>query len=261
MKIEAPAERTLRVVIVDDEPLARQAIHEVLRHDAELEIVAQCDDGESAIEALRREVPDIVVLDIQMPEIDGFEVLRRLGMRETPAVIFVTAYDEFAVSAFEQEALDYVLKPFSEARLQKAVARAKEQVRGADLSDLGQRVLRLTQAASVRTTPHLERIAVPKGDRTIVLEVDQIDWIEAADYYARLHTGGQSHLIRKPLKWFEEKLDAERFVRVHRSAMVNVSRVQEIRRLQPGDHVVIMPGEQLVALSRAGRDALTRLIG
>lgn len=277
----------LRVVLVDDEPLARRALREVLASDVELEVVAECVDGEDALQAIRQHRPELVLLDIQMPEMNGFEVLRRLDggpsdrsrsqAESLPCIVFVTAYDEHAVQAFEKAAIDYVLKPFSEARLRQALERAKERVRSAELSDLARRVLALAGAPAttpattpatlpgwgpIESTPtYLERLAVPKGARTLLLQVDQIDWLEAADYHVRLHVGDHSHLIRKPLKWFEQQLDPACFVRVHRSAIVHLRRVSELRRLGPDDYVAILPGERQVALSRAGREALGRLLG
>ncbi len=262
----------LRVVLVDDEPLARRALREVLDADDDLEVVAECVDGEDALQAIRQQRPDLLLLDIQMPEMDGFEVLRRLDARSSetgsakagalPCVVFVTAYDEHAVHAFEQAAIDYVLKPFPAARLRQALERAKERLRSAELSELARRVLALADARGARDRPiYLERLAVPKGTRTLLLEVERIDWLEAADYHVRLHVGDDSHLIRRSLKWFEQQLDPARFVRVHRSAMVHLQRVSELRRLGPDDYVAVLPGERQVALSRAGRDALGQLLG
>lgn len=250
--------RPLRVVIVDDEPLARRALVRAVDADPELELAGECPDGETAIETVGRIHPEILLLDVQMPETNGFGVLERLDF-EVPVVVFVTAYDEYAVSAFEQRALDYVLKPFSEDRLQQALERAKRRVRGASLAALGRNLLELAGgAAAAPAAP--ERLAVSKGDRTILLDPQDIDWLEAADYYVRVHAGDDSYLVRKPLKWFEETLDPTRFVRVHRSAMVQVSRILEIRRLGPDDHVAVLSGGREIAISRSGREALDRLV-
>ncbi|MEM9594126.1 MAG: LytTR family DNA-binding domain-containing protein [Acidobacteriota bacterium] len=254
----------LRLVLVDDEPLGRRSMAEIVRRDPDLDLVAECSDGESAVGAVTTHRPDLLLLDVQMPEMDGFEVLRRLrDHRPVPIVVFVTAYDEYAVRAFETEALDYVLKPFSEARLTAALARAKERAHGESMSDLGRRILGLTDHgdAAEPTPPArpLERLAVPRGDRTLVLGVDDIEWLEAADYYVRVHAGGRGHLLRRPLKWFEGRLDPQRFVRVHRSAIVNIERVAEIRRLGQDDHVVVLKDGTTVAISRSGREALGTL--
>ena len=264
---QADARRPLRIVLVDDEPPALRALRSVLAADPELVFVAECSDGESAIEAVQNHRPDILLLDIQMPEMDGFEVLRRLEPETIPVVVFVTAFDEHAVAAFEEQAIDYVLKPFTEQRLVTAIERAKSRVRGEGFSELGRRILALAEAGVVPPTPlrdpspPLERLAVTKGDRTLLIEIDRIDWLEAADYYVRVHVGCDRHLIRRSLKWFEQQLDPRRFVRVHRSAIVNVGRIEEIRHLGHGDNVVVLPGERLVSVSRSGREALSCLLG
>ena len=255
-----PGER-LRVLIVDDEALARQAVRTVVEQDPELAVAGECADGHQALEAFARTRPHVLILDIQMPEMDGIEVLRRLAAAPLPAVVFVTAYDDYAVAAFEQQALDYVLKPFPEHRLQAAVDRAKARVRGDSLSAFGQRVMKLIGTSAAPAPRNLERLTVTRGDRTVFLEIDRVDWLEAADYYVRVHTEGSHHLVRRSLKWFEAHLDPQRFVRVHRSAIVRVARIRELRRLGPGDHVVVLSDDRQIPLSRAGREALARLLG
>jgi two-component system LytT family response regulator len=252
--------RRLKLVLADDEPLARRSLRHVLAGDPEIEIVAECADGVEVVEAVRRLSPDILVLDVQMPEADGFEALRRLAPGPLPAVVFVTAYDEYAVRAFEQQALDYLLKPYSEDRLREAVERAKARVAGKELSELGRRMLAVARAATAGRTSFLERLAVPKGNRTLLVEVDDVDWFEAAGYYVRVHAGGGGHLVRRSLRWLEERLDPDAWVRVHRSAIVNVRRLVEIRRLGPEEHAAVLRGGREVPVSRAGRDALSRLL-
>lgn len=265
-----------RVVLADDEPLARDALREVIVDDEDLELVAEAAHGAEAIEAVLRLEPDILVLDIQMPEADGFEVVRRLGADRLPALVFVTAWDDYAVRAFEARALDYVLKPFPPRRLREAIRRAKDRVREGQLSTAARQILELARSSENRTDveapprasgpgpsrqPRRERLTVTRGDRTVVVSVADIDWLEAADYYVRIHVGAQDHLIRRSLRWFEDELDPEIFVRVHRSAIVRIEKVAEIRRLGPDDYAALLRGvDRPIPLSRSGRERLLQCL-
>lgn len=252
----------VRTLVVDDEPLARAGIRRLLAADAEIEVVGEAGDGRSAVAAIRRLRPDLLMLDVQMPEMDGFQVLNEVGADAVAAIVFVTAYDHFAIRAFEVQALDYLLKPFEDDRFSTVLERAKRHVRRERADDLAGRLAALLERFDRGTGraggSGLSRIMVKEGGRVFFQPVEEIEWIEAADYYARIHVGGGSHLIRESLASLEERLDAARFVRVHRSAIVNVERVQELRldwRNRPC--LVLVTGEK-VPVSRSRMDALER---
>lgn len=229
----------MKVVIVDDEPLARQVVRILLENDRELTIAGECS-GVDAAEVIGRERPDILFLDIQMPEVDGFDVLERVGADAVPAVVFVTAYDEYALRAFEVHALDYLLKPFDDRRFFAALSRAKEQVRAKSPSAFVRRFL-------VRTR-----------DKVLFIKSDDLEWIEAADYYVSLHAGGKSYLLRQTMAEIERQLDPGKFVRVHRSAIVNLDRVKEMHPLFRGDSVLVLADGTQLRLSRARREEFER---
>ena len=239
----------VRVMIVDDEPLARQAIRLMLEPDPGVEIVGESSgtDGAATLERVR---PDLLFLDVQMPEVDGFDLLEQVGIERAPVVIFVTAYSEHALRAFEVHALDYLLKPVSDERFARALARGKELVRlrregGATAGGL---------AALLRDRSRQSgRILVRERDRVRVVDVDTIDWIEAADYYALIHAGGEAHLLRETMHELEQRLDPARFFRVHRSAILNLDRVCEIHPLFRGDRELVLMDGTRVRLSRARR--------
>jgi len=241
----------VRVMVVDDEPLARQAIRLLLMDDPEIEIVAECSgaDGAALVESAR---PDLLFLDVQMPEVDGFDLLEAVGIDRAPVVIFVTAYSEHALRAFQVHALDYLLKPVTDERFAQALARGKEWVRlrrGGDAAD--PRLGALLRERSRMT----RRILVRDRDRTLVIDAETIDWIEAADYYAQIHAGGRAHLLRETMNELEQRLDPARFFRVHRSAIINLERVREIHPLFRGDRELVLADGTRVRLSRARRAA------
>ena len=231
-------------------------------------MVAECADGRSAVEAVRATRPDLLLLDVQMPELDGFGVLAALEERETPAVIFVTAYDAHALRAFEVRALDYLLKPFSDDRFARALARAREEIRTLGLAALGRRVHALVAPPPTEGEPEVEaappsgagRLLIPEVGRTRVVRLDRVDWIEAADYCVRVHLRDRSHLLRRSLSDLERELDPRRFVRIHRSAIVNVDRVAQIRPLFKGDAVVELEGGRELRVSRQHRARLLAAI-
>lgn len=251
--------KTLRVLIVDDEPLARTGLAALVGRDAELECAGECGDGQSAIEAIESLKPDLVLLDVQMPEIDGFGVIRAVGPEQMPPVIFVTAYEEFALQAFRVHALDYVVKPFSDAALATALDRAKRIVREGQMQQLAERLSDLV--GSVPRPDYLSRITVRVAQRVQIVRVTDIDWIEAADYCAKLHVDGSTHVLRVSLGALERLLDPSTFVRVHRSAIINLERLKEIVSDSSGDGIIVLADGTKVRMARSRRAAVDRLLG
>ena len=264
----------LRVVIVDDEPPALAGLRALLSRHREFEIVAEALGGGAAISAIREHAPDIVILDVQMPETDGFQVLesiQRSGER-LPFVIFVTAHDEFAVRAFDVHAVDYLLKPVSDERFARALARARDSIASMRSGDLGQRLRELLDAhahavagsampATANAPKHQSRILVRVGQRDEIVEAADIDWIQSDDYCSILHIGGKRHLIRETLGALEARLDPRVFARIHRSVIVNLRRVTARRRLATGGvRVILRDGTQL-PVSRARRAGLDDILG
>jgi two-component system LytT family response regulator len=249
----------IRALVVDDEPLARQNLRVLLAADPDVEIVAECGTGREALAAIASESPDLVFLDIQMPEMDGFEVLERLDARTAPAVVFVTAYDQYAIRAFEVRAIDYLLKPFDDGRFRKALEQAKDEIARRDASDLGRKLLALLEErdradAPSRPHPYLTRILVKTPTRVSFVPVGDVDWIEAAGAYVQLHVGARTHLLRETMTALEEKLDPDRFVRIHRSTIVNVGRVVELRPDAYGDYLVALVDGTQLKMSRGRRE-------
>lgn len=238
----------LKVLVVDDEPLARQTIIDLLARDPAVELVGQAS-GVDAAALVARLCPDLLFLDIQMPEVDGFALLEQVGADAVPAIVFVTAYDRYALRAFEVHALDYLLKPFSDARFAAALERAKDQVRRHRGGELDARIAGLLRAQQAPRT----RFLVPARDKTVVVEAEQIDWIEAADYYICLHCGATQHLLRDTMDELERQLDPQQFFRVHRSAIVNLARVREVHPLFRGDCELRLADGTAVRLSRNRR--------
>jgi len=241
--------KPLRVLLIDDEPLARDSIRALLAADREVEIVGE-GTGTDGAALIARTRPDILFLDIQMPEVDGFALLDQVGADAVPVIVFVTAYDRYALRAFEVHALDYLLKPFDDARFASALATAKERARGRRFGDADARIEDLLHE---RTSRPRARFLIPVREKTIVVDAAQIDWIEAADYYVSLHTGNSSHLLRQTMDEIEQQLDPRQFFRVHRSAIVNLDRVREIHPLFRGDCTLLLEGGHRVKLSRSRR--------
>ena len=232
----------MKALIVDDEPLARQVVKMLLENDREVTVAGECS-GIDAVEQIERVRPDILFLDIQMPEVDGFDVLERIGPDSVPAVVFITAFDAYALRAFDVHALDYLLKPFDDRRFFAALSRAKEQVRA-------------------RTgTSTVKRFLVRTREKVLFIKTDDIDWIEAADYYVSIHTGGKGYLLRQTMMEIERQLDPAKFVRVHRSAIVNLERVQELHPLFRGDGVLVLHDGTRLRMSRARREEFERRLG
>lgn len=250
---------SIRTIIVDDVELARERV-KILLDDPEIEIIAECENGREAIETIRELQPDLVFLDVQMPKINGFEVIETIGAEKMPTVIFVTAYDEFALRAFEVNAIDYLLKPFDEERLFKAVARAKREIKKQEPSNGIEKKLR-DLLKEVKTEPqYLRRIAVKTSRGTTLVLTEEIDWIGSAGHYLELHAGRETHLIREKLSQLETRLDPKDFMRIHRSTIVNLDRIKSFHPLFNGDQLIILKDGQQLSLSRTYYDKLmTRL--
>jgi two-component system, LytTR family, response regulator len=246
----------IRTLLVDDEPLSRRRIRDLLDGEADFVVVGECGDGEAAMTALRERPCDLVFLDVQMPGLDGLQVARRLASGSGPAVIFVTAYDCYALPAFEVHAVDYLLKPFDRLRFRKALAWARIAIR----RDRGE-----TPAAVPTELPGgrkpLERVTIKTAGRVFLLKTADIDWIEAAGNYLRLHVGKATHLLRETMNNLEARLDPERFWRIHRSTLVHVDRIREMQPLFHGDYVVILQDGMELTLSRTYRRNLLGLFG
>jgi two-component system LytT family response regulator len=254
----------LRVLVVDDEPLARSGIADLARKDPELEVVGECGDGIAALDAIQRMTPDLVVLDVQMPELNGFEVLQHLPQDRLPAVVFVTAYDSFAVRAFDVHAIDYLVKPFDDARFVLAMRRAKAAIRGPALPDLHRRLAEMLAKLPPgvgATERYLSRIVIRNGGRTILVRTTDIDWIEAADYCVKLHVHGKVHLLRESMAALTDRLDPANFFRVHRSAIVNLERILELQPMFKGEHVVLLQDGTRLKLSKGRRGDLEARLG
>src|SRR4051812_34756910 len=228
-----------RVLIVDDEPLARERIRTLLADEPGFEIVGEATDGTSGAESILALQPDLVFLDVQMPGADGFDVIDAVGADKMPFVVFVTAHDRYALKAFDVHALDYLLKPFDKARFSTALERAKTQLRHGTAAALDQRLQELLQTVEGRRHG-AERLMVKSGGRITFVRIADIDWIEAAGNYVRLHVGKEDHLLRESLAALEKKLDAGLFVRVHRSTIVNLDRIREIQPAFHGDYVIVL---------------------
>ena len=230
----------VRALIVDDEPLARAHLRSLLRDRGDVNVIGECGDGRSAIDQIRKLTPELVLLDIQMPELDGLEVIREVGPREMPAVVFVTAYDEHALAAFEVHAFDYILKPVSRQRFTQAIDRVVGLIRTDVTSERPERPLEALIEAMRSEQTALDRIAVKADGRVVFIRVNDIDWIEADDDLVRIHTGKLVHAHRSTLTHLEERLPASKFLRVHRSTLVNVDRIREIQPWFQGDWVLIL---------------------
>ena len=248
---------TLRALIVDDETVARRRIRRLLAAEPDVVVAGECADGAAAVEAMIAQRPHLVFLDVQMPELDGFGVLRRMDPATLPAIIFVTAFDAYALRAFEVHAIDYLLKPFTRERFRLALDRARERIRRATV-DAGL----ASFTVALRSRPrYLSRLSVRAAGRIIVVDLATVDWIEAADNYVRLHAGSREYLLRETLGRLEERLDPERFVRIHRSAMVQVDRISELHPASHGDMEVVLRNGTVLTLSRTWRDRVQRLFG
>lgn len=249
----------IRAIIVDDEPLARDGVRLHLEPEQDIDIVGEAGTGEEAVALVETIRPDLLFLDVQMPGLDGFGVLEALGAAQMPVTVFTTAYDQFAVRAFDAHAIDYVLKPYDEVRFKRALDRARAQVAARRRTQLDDRLGDLLAELRARDQ-YLERLVVRSNNRILMLRVNEVDWIEAASNYVRLHAGGRQFLLRETMTALESKLDPAEFVRIHRSTIVRVERIRELEPLFQGDYVVILEGGTRLTSSRGYRDRLQELL-
>jgi two-component system LytT family response regulator len=246
----------LRVLIVDDEPLARRRLKALLKDEPGIEIAGESEDGMSAVAAARRLSPDVMFLDVQMPGMDGFEVIEALGPERCPSVVFVTAYDEYALRAFAVHAIDYLLKPFDRKRLRKALSRARALT--INETELGRRLIAaMTEARAGRPR---DRLVVKSRGRVYFVRTEEIDWIEASGHYLTLHAGRDEHVIRGNIRDMESRLEPERFVRVHRSTIVNVDRVKELLPSFHGEYTIVLSNGTRLSSSRGYSERLHEII-
>ena len=253
------ADNDLRVLIVDDETWARRRIMSLLRQQSDIQMVGQCSSGEEAVTKIFELKPDLVILDVQMPGMDGFDVIEAVGVDAMPAVVFATAYDAYAVRAFETHAVDYLLKPFEEDRFRLALTRARKEVErrsGGPSAELGALIEQLRARSR-----HLRRIAVPCAGRIAILNVADISWCKAAGNYVALHVRDRQYQLRRTMKELQSTLDPELFVRVHRSAIVNLDHVRELLPWFHGEQVLVLDDDTRITIGRRYRDNLTRVLG
>lgn len=256
----------IRTLIIDDEQLARDGVRLLLSGDAQFEIIGDCGDGREAIVAIRKFHPDLVFLDVQMPETDGFGVLKAIPVDQLPMVVFVTAFDKFAIDAFEAHALDYVLKPVNPDRFAGTLEHVKKRFAERAVAQISQRLVELLNSdlSLLKALPgrdnYLIRFTLKTGDRIHFVDTANVDWIEAEDYYAKLHVGKQSHLIRETLTNLEKQLDPATFIRIHRSTIVNGLRIKELKQHFRGEYLVVLNDGTKLKLSRTYREAVSRIL-
>ena len=259
----------IRVLVVDDEPLARERLIDLLAHEPGVEVVGTAENGSAAVDAIHAQKPDLVFLDVQMPGKTGLDVVRDVGADAMPATIFVTAFDQYALRAFELAALDYLVKPFDDERFEQAFQRARRLIELRDLGKLREQLLAVLQqgksagtaSGSASSQQYLERIAVEMRGKVRVVPVEQIDYITASGPYAELHTGERTHLIRETMQTLEERLDPRQFIRIHRSAIVRLPLVETMLRGAGGDYEVQLKGGLRLPVSRSRREELERRLG
>lgn len=251
----------VRAVIIDDEPLAREKIKLFSQKEPDLKIVASCENGSKALEAIVTHSPDLLFLDIQMPEMTGFQLLEKIPKQSLPGIIFITAYDEFALRAFEFHALDYLLKPFDKNRFHNAVEHAKKI-----LSNKGERETATEQISVLlnslkKTSPTIERLIVKTHGRILFLRISEVDWIESAGNYVKLHINAETHLLRETMNHLEERLDKTAFVRIHRSAIVNIERIKEMQPWFNGEYKIVLKNLTELILSKTYRESFLAAVG
>ena len=250
----------IRALIVDDEPLARERIRLLLRTEPDVEIVAECTNGKEAVEQIEQQHPDLLFLDVQMPELDGFAVLQSLAPQNLPVVIFTTAFDKHAVRAFEAHALDYLLKPFKPARFKEAVQRARDHLASQQPDKTTRQLLDLlAERAATTSGSGLTRLTIKTEDRVLVINVEDIDSIESAGNYVVVHVGKNEHILRETLTAMEAKLPEKQFFRVSRGAIVNLKRVKELQPMFQGESVVVLQGARTIPTTRSLREIQEKL--
>jgi two-component system LytT family response regulator len=254
-----PRPARIRTLIADDEPLARERIRMLLAAEDWIELVGEAVDGLQAIDAIQRLRPDLVFLDIQMPGATGFEVIEAIGAEQMPFVVFVTAYDQYALKAFDVHAIDYLLKPFDKERFQAGLARARQQLERRSTGELERRLLELVQ--DLKPASRMERFVIKSSGRVFFLRAEEIDWIEAAGNYVKLHVGNEAHLFRETMNALEARLNMDTFYRIHRSHIVNIERVRELQPWFNGEYVVFLKDGTRLTLSRGYREKLQERLG
>jgi two-component system LytT family response regulator len=253
----------MRTIIADDEHLARKKLNLLLGAEPGVQVVAECHDGQEAIDAIRAYQPDLLLIDIRMPELSGFEVLEQISPDKLPVVIFTTAYDQFAIRAFEARALDYLLKPFDTERLHQAIERARAELVKCYNRDMTSRILQLLAKngeASPKSRRVEDRMAIRAGGKVVFLDVDELDWIEAAANYVKLNVGKDSYILREGIGSLSDRLDPERFVRIHRSVIVNARKIKELQPCDSGEYIAILKNGKEISCSRGYRTQVQRLI-
>jgi two-component system LytT family response regulator len=255
---------TIRTIIADDEHLARKKLRLLLSSEPGVQVVAECQDGQQTVVALQAHKPDLLLIDIRMPVLDGFQVLGKIAPDEMPVVVFTTAYDQFAIRAFEADALDYLLKPFEAERLHHAIERARAELLKSHNRDLTNRIL---EVLAKNAEPKMEsrqvddRMVIRAGGKVVFLDVKDIDWIEAAANYVKLNVGKDSYLLREGIGSISNRLDPDRFVRIHRSAIVNVRKIKELQPCESGEYIAVLKNGKELSCSRGYRTQLQQLIG
>src|SRR5580698_6091528 len=260
---QQPLDTEVRTVIADDERLARQKLLILLESEPQVKVVAECQDGRQAVSAIRSFRPDMLLLDIQMPDLDGFQVLSEISAEEMPVVIFTSAYDQYAIRAFEANALDYLLKPFDRERLHHAVEKARSELRKARDREITNRIMNLLSGirpATVPSSPQDSRLVIKANGRVVFLDLESIEWIEAAANYVRLNVGKESYLFRETISRVSERLDANHFVRIHRSTIVNIRKIKELIPVNSGEYVVVLKSGRELSCSRGYRAALQGIV-
>src|ERR1700733_7263019 len=260
---QQPLDTEVRTVIADDERLARQKLLILLESEPQVKVVAECQDGRQAVSAIRSFRPDMLLLDIQMPDLDGFQVLSEISAEEMPVVIFTSAYDQYAIRAFEANALDYLLKPFDQDRLHHAVERARSELYKSRNSEITHRILSLLSQVRSTTLPASQRnnrLVIKVNGRVVFLDLARIDWVEAAANYVRLNVGKESYVLRETLGGISERLDAKQFVRIHRSMIVNISKIKELIPVNSGEYVVVLKSGKELSCSRGYRSGLRGIV-
>lgn len=250
----------IRAVIADDEPLAQQRIARLLTGEADIQVVAVCGNGIETLEAIRTHSPDLIFLDVQMPELDGIGVLREIGPQNFPVAIFTTAYDNYALQAFEANALDYLLKPFDETRFRRAVDRARNHIANTKRRELTDRLLALLDEVNVPQQNGSDRLIIKSAGRVVFIKTAEIDWVEAAANYVRIHSGTETYLMRETMNAFESRLDTSKFIRIHRSIIVNIEKIKELQPCNSGEYIVVLRNGKELSLSRSFKDRIQHLV-
>ena len=253
----------IRTIIADDEHLAREKLRLLLGEESGVQVVAECQNGQATIDAVHDYKPDLLLIDIRMPDMDGFQVLEKIAPDEMPVVVFTTAYDQFAIRAFDAHALDYLLKPFEQERLHDAIERTRAELLKSHQLDLTTRILDLLAKADPKGEPKSsdDRMVIRAGGKVVFLDVKEIDWIEASANYVKVNVGKDSYLLREGIGSISERLDPDRFVRIHRSAIVNVRKIKELQPCESGEYIAVLKNGKELSCSRGYRAQLQRLIG